>query len=258
MKSALRYFLNPALKTWAGRLLLLLVAIDLSLSLTYLLVLDNTSDALTAMFHLDFEENVPATYSAVKLIFAGLAVFACISVDRGRRFAGRLLSYRDMWLIIGMILVLMGVDEYNSYHEGFGKLLYDWGIVAQGKHTIAGYAWPWTVYGALFALAVGIPAALFTRKAFARHRYLFRLLLLAGFLFVAGALGFENIRVYLVSFHESIGANVFMVMEELCEMLAVSLVVFVFLRYREERLMEHASSSEDAIQSLISSSESAA
>jgi hypothetical protein len=135
----------------------------------------------------------------------------------------------------------MGIDEYLAYHEGFGQLLYDWGIIAYGKNTIGGYAWPWTVYGATFALVVGIPAAVFTNRIFSRHRCLFYLLLIAGFIFVSGAIGFENIRVYLISYREGYGSNITMILEELCEMMAVSLVVFVFLRYRGERIAERAS-----------------
>lgn len=242
MRSTIKKFQNPALKSWAGRWLLLLISIDLLLALAYLLMLDRSPDDLTALFHLDFEKNIPATYSTLKLTFAGLVVFGCAAVDRRMRFAGQLLSYRAMWLAIGTVLVLMGFDEYRSFHEGFGRALYDRGIIAQGETTIAGYAWPWTVYGGAFALAVGAPAAYFTWKAFGRYRYLFRLLLAAGLVFVAGALGFENIRVYMMNYHNDLGANVLMVMEELCEMLAVSLAVFVFLRYREERLGEMAES----------------
>lgn len=241
MRTANRYFHLPALRGRAGRGLLLLLSIDLLLAVTYLSLLDRSSDELTALFHLDFEKNIPAYYSALKLVFAGLAVFACAAVDGGRRFIGGRLPSSAVWLPIGAVLVLMGYDEYRAFHEGFGRMLYDVGIIAPGETTIAGYAWPWTVYGGAFALVVGAPAAYLTWKAFARQRYLFRLLLTAGLVFVAGALGFENIRVYMVNYHGEFGANILMVMEELCEMLAVSLAVFVFLRYREERLGEEES-----------------
>jgi len=222
----------------AARVLLLLLSFDMILSIIYLLTYEHSSSSLGAAFHLDFEHNVPSVYSSVKLLLAGVAALACVAVDRGGR-AGRFLpSVPLLWLMIGAVLLLMGVDEYVSYHEGFRPLLNDIGILAPGEDTIAGYAWPWTVYGAAFSLAVGVPAALMTRRVFRPRPGLFRVLLAAGLVFVAGALGFENIRVYMVNYHEGLFANVLMIMEELCEMTAVSLVVYVFLRYRGERSRE--------------------
>jgi drug/metabolite transporter (DMT)-like permease len=216
----------------------MLLCIDLLLSVTYLVTYEGSSSYLSGAFHLDHEKNIPSTYSALKLIFAGLAVFACISVDAKSRQRHSLLSRPQLWLVIGTILMLMGFDEYFTYHENLRSVLFDLEIMSPGETTIAGYAWPWTVYGGAFVLIVGVPVALFTRRAFSPHRNLFRLLLLAGAIFVIGALGFENLRVYSIHYQGAAVANLLVTLEETCEMVAVSLVIYVFLRYRGERLLE--------------------
>ena len=238
MRPAVRSFVDMEGKTRAFWVLGLLLCIDLFLSVTYLFTYESSSQYLAGAFHLDHEKNIPSTYSAIKLVFAALAVFACISVDVKSKRARGLLSRPQLWLIIGSVLLLMGFDEYLTYHERLKSAIFELGIMAPGETTIAGYAWPWTVYGAAFVLFVGVPVAFLTRRAFSRHRCLFRLLLLAGVVFVAGAIGFENLRVYSIHFHGAMAANVLVILEETCEMVAVSLVVFVFMRYRGERLLE--------------------
>jgi hypothetical protein len=210
----------------------MLVCIDLLLAIVYVMTYESSSFFLSEAFHLDHEKNIPSTYSAAKLIFAGLVVFACISVDIKSKIYRGIVSAGQLWFVIGSILVMMGVDEYLTYHERLGQLLFDLGAMSAGETTIAGYAWPWTVYGAFFVLVVGAPLAFFTWRAFSRYRYLFHLLLLAGAVFVAGSIGFENLRVYSIHYHGSMAANLLVTLEETCEMAAVSLVIFVFLRYR--------------------------
>lgn len=231
-------FERAFLSNRAARILLALLLTDLALIIVYLMTYEHSAASVVSAFHLDFERNVPATYSAIKLVAAGAVALVCAVIDRHRHFKLAFAGYWMAWLAVGSLLILMGVDEYIAYHEGFGQELYDWGFIPNGSNTISGYAWPWTVYGAAFAVLIGIPLAILIWNILSDNRGLFRLLLLAGFLFVAGALGFENIRVYMVSYHEGLGANVLMVMEEFCEMAAVSLVVYVFLRYRAERLTE--------------------
>lgn len=232
-----RYTQEIPLKTRAVHLFLLLIFIDVLLAVLYMLTVDYPNGQVTRLFHVDIEKNIPSTYSTLQLILAGIMVFLCIPVDNINPLSKRF-TYRDLWLIIGSVLVLMGIDEYISYHEGAGMLLYQLEIIAPDSDSIGGYAWPWTVYGAIFAVVVGVPLALYTYRAFSRYRYLFYLLFLSGVLFVAGAIGLEDFGVYLDTFHASEGANTTMMLEELFEMVAISMVVFIFMRYRGERLAE--------------------
>ena len=226
--------------------LVLLVAIDLMLAVTYVLTYESSSQLLSGAFHLDYEQNIPSTWSAAQLLFASFAVLACIPVDARSKLCRSSLPCWHLWLFIGSVLLLMAIDEYVTYHERLRSVIFSLGIMSPGEATIGGYAWPWTIYGAVFVLVVGVPAAIFSWQAFSRQRYLFHLLLLAGLVFVAGAIGFENLRVFSINYHGAMAANLLVTLEETCEMVAVSLVTFVFLRYRGERLLEKESVAESA------------
>lgn len=222
----------------AVRVLILLVAVDLALTVIYLWTYEGSSRYLAEAFHLDHERNIPSTWSALQLLFAGLTVFACIPVDARARLVRGLLPRRYLWLAIGSLLALMGADEYFTYHENLRSIIFDLGMMSPGETTIAGYAWPWTVYGVAFVLLVGVPLAVLTWQAFARNRRLYYLLLFAGALFVTGAIGLENLRVYSIHYHGSAAANAMVTLEETFEMVAVSLVAYVFMCFRTGLLLK--------------------
>lgn len=224
------------LPLWRSRavvLLAVMLALDGLILVLYLFTLDHPDESVTRLFHVDIEKNVPSSYSAIKLLLAGLAALACIAPDEGRRFTR--MTYRDVWIIFAIVLFLMGADEYFSFHEGFGDIFYQLKIITDDI-PLGGYAWPWTIIGGAVAAVVGIFGAYYTYSIFAGRRYLFYFLVLAGALFVTGSVGLENYGVYLDNFHASAGANTMMGVEELLEMASVSLAILVFLRYREERL----------------------
>lgn len=222
-------------KTRAVYLLGLMLLIDALMILLYWIGLQNENDAVTRLFHVDIEKNVPSTYAAVKLFLAGFAAFFCIPVDSERRF--NRMTYRDVWLITGTVLILMSFDEFFSFHEKIDIWFYRLKIITD-EVPLGGYAWPWTILGAVFALVVGGFVAWLLYRVFAGRRWLFWLLALSGAVFVFAAIGVENYDYYSFVHRESAGTNFIMGLEELLEMVAVSLVTFVFLRYRGERLLE--------------------
>lgn len=226
---------RPSWHSRAVVLLVVMLALDTLILVLYLFTLDYPDESVTRLFHVDIEKNLPSTFSAIKLLLAGLAALACIGPDEGRRFTR--MTYRDVWLIFAIALILMGVDEYLSFHEGLGDIFYRLKIITD-EIPLGGYAWPWTIIGGALAAVVGAFGVYSTYRMFAGRRYLFFLMVLAGALFVTGSVGLENYGVYLDNFHASAGANTMMGVEELLEMASVSLAIFVFLRYREERLAE--------------------
>lgn len=259
MRGAIRDTLSMEPKARALRVLKILVAVDLLLVLIYALTWHGDySHTLAKVFHLDQEWNIPSTWSALQLILAGAAVLACIPVESGSQLVRGLLPARYVWVAVGTLLMLMGVDEYLTWHENLKSIIFELGIMQPGETTIDGYAWPWTVYGVVFVIFVGIPLAVLTRRVLAGHPSLFRILLLAGAVFCLGALGLENLRVYSINYQEEAAANMLVILEETSEMIAVSLVVFVFMRYRAERQQELAPEAAEGRSTLRKLSESKA
>lgn len=213
--------------------LVLMLLLDISMILLYALTLDDPAAA--RYFHVDIEQNVPSTYSAIQLLLAGFAAYACIPVEGDRR-VGRI-TFRGAWVFIGTLLMLMAADEYLAIHERIDEMAFNLGITSQAM-PLGGYAWPWTVIGLLTVLVVGIPVAMLLYRVFEGHRHLYVLLFFAGAVFVAGAIGVEDLDSLLYFLYGGEGTNFLMGLEELMEMVAVSLTIFVLLQYRSDRLRE--------------------
>ncbi len=216
--------------------LALLLALDLAMGVLFLLTRNSPSVGLMRAFHLDVEYNVPSTYSTLQLILAGVFAFKCARVDRERRLGGVRAS--TVWLAISAVLMIMAADEFFAIHERSDYLLYGLYGRYPSLAQLGGYAWPWTVFGFILAVAVAVPMARYTWRIFAGRRRYFFLLALAGLIFVVAAAGIEDFDVYMLHFHAGFKEDYVTLVEEVLEMVAVSLAAFVFVAYRRSRLRE--------------------
>lgn len=227
------YLKEKNLKSLSLQVFLFLIFIDIVLQVLAYVTINHKIAFLNRMFHLDMEMNISSIYSSAQLIFVGLVVYACMPVDKKTRVGRIQVSY--VWLAIGTILVLMGLDELFSVHEGADAVLYDLKILEPGQSPLQDFGWLWTLVAAPLALVVGAMAAVYTYRIFSRYRHLFYMLLLAGVVFVSGAILVENFGVYFWKSTGEVSYTIIMI-EEFMEMAAVSLAAFVFLRYLGERL----------------------
>lgn len=221
---------------WTVFLLISMLLADMLMLALYFISLKYASEPVIRLFHVNIEKNIPSTYSALKLLLAGVVACSCAGLAGDKRISR--VASRNVWMAVGTILTLMAADEYFALHEQIDTIFYQLGLVT-GELPLGGYAWPWTIIGGLSVLTVGIPLAIYMYRIFSGSRLLrllYLLLFFAGSVFVLGAIGLEDLDYYQYAFHGSAGTNIIMGLEESLEMAAVSLVVFVFVRYREERL----------------------
>ncbi len=176
------------------------------------------------MFYVDQEASVPTWYSSAALLLASvlMALFAATKRARKEKFWLH-------WAALSVIFCLMSADEIAMLHE------YPIEPLRQGLKLDGALYYAWVIPGALFVVAVGIG---FARALFdlpARTRWL---MVLAGGIFVGGAIGVEMLSGAWASGHgeENLTYALIATVEELCEMLGMVLMIYAALDYLAPRL----------------------
>lgn len=179
---------------------------------------------LVDLFNVDNEANIPAWYSSCALLFC--AVLLGI-IARGKY------SERDRYTLhwggLSFIFTLLSLDEAVSLHEGW--------LPAVWNMTFTQSRYNWVVMGACFSLVVVAVYLKFLIDLPAKFRYRF---LLAGALFVGGALGVEvpsNLHADIHGEENMIYATMVFI-EELLEMMGVVLFIYTLLLYMTENVKE--------------------
>lgn len=167
------------------RAIVFLVLANLALRLSLYYFDDPTRLRTLQTFNLAAEQSLGAWFTSIlhALAAALLFVIATDSRRRGDGLAGR-------WSFLGFVFLFLSVDEAASLHETLNP--YARRIV--GSRGVLRY--PWLVFGAAFAIGFGVAYLPFLRRIASRTALRF---LVAGALFVLGAVGFEMLDGYYAS-----------------------------------------------------------
>jgi uncharacterized membrane protein len=173
---------------------------------------------LKRFFDMGTEANLPTYVSALNLLLAG-ALLALIARYESRRQGKQNLP----WWGLAIGFVLMSFDEAAMIHEGLvGAALVRYFGRGEG---ILYFTW-YKLYIPI-VLLVGLLYVRFLLRL--PLRYSLRLLL-AGVVFLSGAIGFEMLESYVAS-HGLRGRSVSQLFEETGEMLGVVLAIHALLLY---------------------------
>jgi hypothetical protein len=191
------------------------------LALAYILIVASawlfgfdTMKGLTHLFSLEGEGNLPTLFSAAALTLLAAACLLCAkNSPKGECI---------FWKVLAAAFLFLAVDEGVSFHE-YLSLLVQKSLNASGAF---GRAWviPYGIAAAIFAVLT-LPKLLRlpprTRNG----------LVIAGALYVAGAIGFEMLESFMVArvFAPSMAISLFysfcVLWEEALEMLGVALAL---------------------------------
>ena len=185
-------------------------------------VLSHVKETLVRLTWVDGEANIPAWFSSSLLLVAALLLGIIAAAERDMR------SRAIHWLVLGLIFLFLSLDETAQLHELSIVPIRD----RIGASGFLYYAWilPAGVCVGVFVLAY----LRFLLQLPARTR---RLLLLAGAVYVGGALGVESLSGWQASLHgeHSVGYHLVVTLEELCEMMGVVLLIYTLLDYLGSR-----------------------
>jgi hypothetical protein len=172
---------------------------------------------IVALIDLQGEDSLPAWYSSMLLLLAGLLLgfVGWIKRTRRQRFVWH-------WLILGFIFALMSADETIQFHERaswpFERVLKLEGAFLYG----------WVLPALAFVVVVGISYLKFLVHLPARTRWRF---VVAGTVYVGAALGLEMVEgVWDTAHGKDNGAYIAMVAtEEIGEMIGVAIFIHALL-----------------------------
>jgi len=176
--------------------------------------LREVGESVTRLAWVDEEGNIPAWYSASMLLLCAFLLAAIASAERQHQS-----RYAVGWLILSLVFVYLSLDESAQLHELSIPPLRD-------LFTPTGLLYyPWIVPAGICVALLALGYWRFLTKLPARTRWLF---LLAGAVFVTGALGIEALSGQQALLHgeRNLTYHLIVTLEELLEMAGV--VVFIY------------------------------
>jgi uncharacterized membrane protein YhaH (DUF805 family) len=177
----------------------------------------DTVFGLVELLHVDSEGNLPAWLSSAMLL--GVATLAGLTAAAARRRGDRLARY---WWALACLFVFLSLDEVSEVHE---QLIHP---VRYALDLSGVFYWSWVIVGLALVPVFGLAFIPFMR---ALPRRTTVLLLLAGGVYLAGALGLEMASGYYYSrvWERDIGYQLITTVEELLEMEGTVLFLYAVL-----------------------------
>jgi hypothetical protein len=205
---------------WMGIVIAVLLVLGTAANIVSNQVAKSPDDKLARLmnrFDLAFEPSLPNWYSSCALLFSALlialnAAQAWVSGDRWTRH----------WVGLSLLFVALSIDEGVRFHE----MLHI--VMIQFVEPAGLLFFPWVIPALLFVAVVGMIYLPFVWSLPPRTR---NLILVAGFVFVAGAVGMDMIGGLIVEQYgmESIGHSFAQLFEEMGEMAGVAIFIYALL-----------------------------
>ena len=176
-------------------------------------------DSFVILFNVDAELNIPA-------VFAGLVLLICsillAIIAYGEKLAKR--SYVNHWRALSIIFLFMSLDEVIMLHEKTIEPLRD-------KLDTSGFLYyAWVIPGAIFVVTLLLAFLGFLTALPAKTR---RLILIAGTVYLGGAIGMELVGGYYAELNSqyNITYAIITTVEEFLEMLGLLIFIYALLSY---------------------------
>lgn len=164
----------------------------------------------------DEEASIPGLYSSVMLLLCSTLLAMIARAPATAR--------RASWAILASIFLFLAVDEAVAIHEELMELM---------KPRVGGSGYVYFVWVVPYGLATATLAVLYVPFLLSLPRRIAALFVLAGGLFVLGALGFEMLggRVAEASGYETFAYTALSTIEESLEMAGVVVFAYALLSY---------------------------
>ncbi len=170
---------------------------------------------LIPLFNVDRENNFPAFFSALLLLFSALLIFIIALLEKNRKS-----SLVSKWGVLSIGFLYLAADETLKLHEMMGPPM----TRLMGDSHLGLLYFTWVIPGIAIVIIVALFFLRFLLKLDTKTRINF---LIAGTLYVGGAIGFELIGGRYVELHgqENLTYSTIATIEESLEM--AGSIVFV-------------------------------
>ncbi|AFZ16499.1 hypothetical protein [Allocoleopsis franciscana] len=176
-------------------------------------------DRLAGIFNVDAEKNIPAFYSMSTLLFCSILL---ATIAYAKKIARN--RYVPYWGALSIIFLYLAWDEAFSIHEQIIEPL------RSTLNTNSFFHFAWVIPGSILVLLCLLAFWGFLCILPKKTR---RLFLVAGTIYVAGALGMEMINGYYVSLYgqQNMGYAILTTLEEFSEMVGIAVFIYALLSY---------------------------
>ncbi|MCF7818719.1 MAG: hypothetical protein K9M54_12655 [Kiritimatiellales bacterium] len=176
-------------------------------------------DEPVQLLNLDGEQNLSSLFSSALLWICSM-LLGCIAAATAKK------NMRLEWMGLAGIFCLLGVDEFASLHERLG------GMVDRCVESLGLGCFAWMIPYSLLLVLFGV---VYWRFLFGLPPETRKRMVMAGTIYVGGALGFEMVGGAWV-LHEGAGwvYYVFVTCEELLEMTGSILFIYALSSYIEK------------------------
>ena len=202
-------------------LLLVLTSLLINFSRSYIEP-SASMDYVARLFNLDGEANLPTLYSGLTLVFCSLLLFVISNIKKQARS-----SFVKHWQALSLIFLYIAIDEVIKIHEKFNFI----GEFINAEGLLEGLLYfPWVIIGIVFVIVFWLVFFRFIQSLPKTTKNLF---ILAGTLYVGGAIGVEVIGAYYAKAYgrESIIYSLVSTLEEFLEMFGILIFIYALLAY---------------------------
>jgi hypothetical protein len=184
----------------------------------------NRISHVRTIFDFEYDSNLTTWYSSITLLICSLLLTIIAIAKKKARD-----PYGFHWKMLAVIFAIMSLDEVAMLHERAGNLI---DILSPVEYS-GWLNYQWVLLGIPLTAIIAITYLRFMLHLPARTRNLF---LLAGALFVGGALGLEMLSGHQASLDTSSQFLyiLYMTIEELWEKLGVLVFIYALLTYIEK------------------------
>jgi uncharacterized BrkB/YihY/UPF0761 family membrane protein len=220
-------------------IILLVLASIVGLVSKYYLDLPNIF-GLFQLFNLDREKNIPTYFSSVLLLLAASLLYFIAIANKKQGEHDYL-----YWIGLAAVFVFLSIDEFTVLHE---RLITP---IKTRLNTSGLLHFAWVIPGGGFVVIMMLIYRRFTLNLPKRIK---RMTIIAGLIYVAGAIGVEMIGGYYRELHEQrdITYEFITTCEESMEMIGIMIFVYALMSYIDLRLSNltlRISSSKQRLQS---------
>ena len=185
----------------------------------------NGTQAISKYFNFDQESNFPSLYSALSLCLSSYILGIIATIKKARKS-----QYARHWKALAWIFLFLGVDEACSIHEMSIPFL-------RGAFNGSGILYfTWVIPAFILLIVFLLVYRKFVLSLPAKTKMLF---IIAGLMYVGGALGMELLGGYLA---DTSGYNtaygIASSVEEILEMLGIVVFIHGLLGYIQSQLKE--------------------
>ncbi|CAN5397910.1 hypothetical protein BH23BAC1_BH23BAC1_15140 [soil metagenome] len=171
---------------------------------------------LTQIFDFNSEGNLPTLYSVLAILFAAMLLLFISFMIRSKDK-----TQQKYWLVLGIIFIFLAYDEASQMHERLNVVTR--ALIPESRMDFLYFAW--VIPYAILVIFVGLFFLKFLKSLPKRTMVLF---IVAGAIFVTGAIGFEMLTSY---FRGQNIVHLFITIEELMEMVGIVVFIYSILDY---------------------------